>query len=190
MSTQMRGFAPAMRVMSRSEPPAFASGSWPSTRVAPIWFAITFASTCGTWLVSATRRSCASGAIATGVAPSSDDEPMHEPVRGGVGLRGRRQEPRRALEEVGVGVVGAAGLGAADRMAADEPRRAGRGGDNARLRRADVGDGRRRTRRLRARRRRSSGAARSGRRRRRARLRRPRARARARRRSHRARRRR
>ena len=27
MSTQMRGFAPAMRVMSRSEPPAFASGS-------------------------------------------------------------------------------------------------------------------------------------------------------------------
>ena len=32
MSTQMRGFAPAMRVMSRSEPPAAASGSWPSTR--------------------------------------------------------------------------------------------------------------------------------------------------------------
>ena len=25
----MRGFAPAMRVMSRSEPPACASGSWP-----------------------------------------------------------------------------------------------------------------------------------------------------------------
>ena len=31
----MRGFAPATRVMSRSEPPAFASGSWPSTRAAP-----------------------------------------------------------------------------------------------------------------------------------------------------------
>ena len=36
----MRGFAPAMRVMSRSEPPAFASGSWPSTRVAPAWLTI------------------------------------------------------------------------------------------------------------------------------------------------------
>ena len=30
MSTQIRGFAPATRVMSRSEPPALASGSWPS----------------------------------------------------------------------------------------------------------------------------------------------------------------
>ena len=32
MSTQMRGFAPATRVMSRSDPPAAASGSWPSIR--------------------------------------------------------------------------------------------------------------------------------------------------------------
>ena len=32
MSIHIRGFAPAIRVMSRSEPPAFASGSWPSTR--------------------------------------------------------------------------------------------------------------------------------------------------------------
>ena len=32
MSTQMRGLAPAIRVMSRSDPPAAASGSWPSTR--------------------------------------------------------------------------------------------------------------------------------------------------------------
>jgi hypothetical protein len=35
MSIQMRGFAPATRVMSRSDPPAVASGSWPFTRTEP-----------------------------------------------------------------------------------------------------------------------------------------------------------
>ncbi len=37
MSTQMRGLAPAMRVMSRRDPPAAVSGSCPSMRDAPAW---------------------------------------------------------------------------------------------------------------------------------------------------------
>ena len=75
MSTQIRGFAPATRVMSRSDPPAPASGSWPSTRTEPRWFMSTFASACGTWLVSATSLSCARGSTATGTAPSADTNP-------------------------------------------------------------------------------------------------------------------
>ena len=41
-----------------------------------------------------------------------------------VGVRDRREEPRRALEEAGGRVLGAARLGAADRVPADEARRA------------------------------------------------------------------
>ena len=67
--------AGATRVMSRSDPPAAASGSWPSTRVAPAWLTSTFASAWGRWLVSATSRSCACGSIATGVAPSAETKP-------------------------------------------------------------------------------------------------------------------
>ena len=62
-------------VMSRSEPPAAASGSCPSTATAPAWFRSTFASACGRWLVTATSRSCASGSIATGIAPSAETKP-------------------------------------------------------------------------------------------------------------------
>ena len=75
MSTQIRGLAPAMRVMSRSEPPAAWSGSWPSTRVAPAWLRSTLASACGMWLVTATSRSCAPASIATGRAPSDVTNP-------------------------------------------------------------------------------------------------------------------
>ena len=75
MSTQMRGFAPATRVMSRSEPPAAASGSCPSIFPAPAWLTSRLASACGRWLVSATRRSCAAGSIATGTAPSEATKP-------------------------------------------------------------------------------------------------------------------
>ena len=83
MSIQIRGFAPAMRVMSRSEPPACVSGSCPSTREAPVWLATMFASTCGTWLVSATSRSCAAASIATGVAPTSVMNPCTSRCRSG-----------------------------------------------------------------------------------------------------------
>ena len=66
---------PATRVMSRSDPPAAARGSCPSTRVAPAWFTTRFASACGRWLVIATSRSCALASTATGVAPSSATKP-------------------------------------------------------------------------------------------------------------------
>ena len=120
MSTQMRGFAPAMRVMSRSEPPAAWSGSWPSTRVAPAWLRRTFASACGRWLVTATSRSCAPASIATGRAPSEVTKPCTRAQQLGPGPGGRRQEPGRALEQLGVRPLRAARLGTADRVAADE----------------------------------------------------------------------
>ncbi len=142
MSTQMRGFAPAMRVMSRSEPPACASGSWPSMREAPVWFATMFASTCGTWLVIATSRSCASASIATGVAPSAVANACTARCRSGSVCAIGRQEPGRAFEERRARVVGAARLGAADRVSADEAGRAVRGAHDGGLRGADVGHGR------------------------------------------------
>ena len=127
MSTQMRGFAPATRVMSRSEPPACASGSWPSTRVAPAWLTTTFASTCGTWLVSATSRSCASGSIATG---RRAERRRRSRARAGSGpgrsaATGVRNHVAPS-KSAGARVLGAARLGAADRVAADEARRAAR----------------------------------------------------------------
>ena len=56
------------------------------------------------------------------------------------GRRGRRQEPGRALEQLGGGALGAARLGAADRVPADEAGVAAGGGADRALRRADVGD--------------------------------------------------
>ena len=66
----------------------------------PTWFMSTFASACGTWLVSATSRSCARGSTATGTAPSDGDEPVQRAVALRVGLGHRRQEPGRAVEEL------------------------------------------------------------------------------------------
>ncbi len=67
-----------------------------------------------------------------------------EAVNEGVALRARhrrgRQEPRRALEEPRRGMRRSVNLLAGDRVTADEPRRAARGGDDVRLRRAGVGD--------------------------------------------------
>ena len=76
MSTQIRGFEPATRVMSRSDPPAAAaSGSCPSIRAAPAWLTSRLASAWGRWLVRATRRSWTVGSTATGVAPSDATKP-------------------------------------------------------------------------------------------------------------------
>ncbi len=121
MSTQIRALAPATRVMSRNDPPTAASGSWPSTRPAPAWFASTFATACGRWLVRATSRSCASGVDRDRPRAEAGDEPVQpcggRPDRSG---RGRREEPRRAREEVGARVAHAARLRPAHRVAADE----------------------------------------------------------------------
>ena len=69
------------------------------------------------------------------------DEAVHEPVTLRLGRARRRQEPGRAVEQVGGRVRGAVRLRAGDRVAADEARVAERAG-NVGLRRADVGDGR------------------------------------------------
>ena len=69
------------------------------------------------------------------------DEAVDEPVSGGIAVRERREKPGRALEEIGRRVSGAARLRAADRVAADEPRRARRRLADRGLRRADVGHG-------------------------------------------------
>ena len=103
-----------MRVMSRSDPPAAWSGSWPSILVEPAWLRSTFASTCGRWLVTATRRSCASGPIATGRAPSEPTNPCTSRSRSGgvdaVGvmnhapleeLRTARPGPRVSAPQIG-----------------------------------------------------------------------------------------
>src|SRR5262249_10350087 len=93
MSTQMRGFAPATRVMSRSDPAAAASGSCPSMREAPAWFSSRFASAWGRWLVSATSRSCACGSTATGTAPSDATKPCSSRYRcGSVAATGGRNQ--------------------------------------------------------------------------------------------------
>ena len=65
---------------------------------------------------------------------------MHRAMALVVGLRRRRQEPRRALEDAGIRVLGPARFQPRDRVPTDEPRRAGRSGDDRRFRRADVGD--------------------------------------------------
>ena len=130
------------RVMSRSEPPAAASGSWPSTRV-------------GARLVHEHVRERVRQVARErdepvvrvrvdrdGPRAELGDEAVHEPVALGVGRGGRRQEPGRALEQLGAGVLGAARLRAADRVAADEARRSAPRPRRPRLRRADVGDGR------------------------------------------------
>ena len=69
------------------------------------------------------------------------DEAVNEGVALRARLRGRRQEPGRALEEPGGGMRGAVRLLAGDRVPADEAGRACGGRDDARLRRAGVGDG-------------------------------------------------
>ena len=145
MSTQMRGFAPATRVISRNDAPAAASGSCPSIGAAPTWFSSRFASACGRWLTSASSRSCASGSIATGTAPSEPTNACSVAVAVAVGRRVRREEPRRALEEVRPRALRAAHLGAGDGMAADEALVRDGAGEHA-LRRADVGHRRARRR--------------------------------------------
>ena len=65
-------------------------------------------------------------------------EGVGEPEPVGRGRRDRCQEPGGVLEELRGGASGAACLGAADGMTADEPRVPARGGADGALRRADV----------------------------------------------------
>ena len=69
------------------------------------------------------------------------DEPVHEPEAVRLRRRGRREEPRRAVEEIRRRALRPARLRAADRMPADEPPVASRGGRDGPLRRSDVRHG-------------------------------------------------
>ena len=79
------------------------------------------ASTCGRWLTVAITRSWVSGSIACGRAPRSATVLLEAVVVDPARALGRRQVPARALEQVGAGVLDPGGLGAGERMSADEP---------------------------------------------------------------------
>ncbi len=141
-SIHIRGFAPAIRVMSRREPPALASG------VVALDPALAGAVDDH---VREHVRNVADQRDQPVVRRRVDrdreraelgDERVDEPVALGVGCRRRCQEPGRAFEEPGRGALGAPALRAGHRMAADEARRAGGRRRAPLLRRGDVGDGR------------------------------------------------
>ena len=102
-----------------------------------------FASTCGTWLVIATSRSCASASIATGVAPSVGDEAVHERGAGrrrscATGVRNHVAPSKRPALAFSAPRDSEPQIGWPPTKRG-EPAAAR---DDARLRRADVGDGR------------------------------------------------
>ena len=114
MSTQIRGFAPATRVMSRREPPAARSGSWPldprRARLVDeqVRERVREVARQRDEPVVRLRVDRDRGRAELG------DEPVDEPVALGIGAGERRQEPGRALEELGARVLRPARLGAAD----------------------------------------------------------------------------
>ena len=77
--------------------------------------------------------------IAAGWAPIADERAVQALVERARRCRPGRQVPGRAVEEVGAGVLDARGLGARERVAADEARVVAAGDDRA-LGRADVAD--------------------------------------------------
>ena len=123
------------RAGARTPPPSAAAASPTST----------LASTCGRWLTVAISRSWVSASIACGRAPRSATDALEAVVVDAARALGRRQVPARALEQVGARVLDPRGLGAGERVAADEPLRRRRPGAPAielALGRADVGDDR------------------------------------------------
>ena len=68
------------------------------------------------------------------------DESVHGAVALGLGRRERREEPRRAFEEIRARAPRTANLGAADRMPTHEPWVVSSSRADRRLRRANVGD--------------------------------------------------
>ncbi len=73
--------------------------------------------------------------------PERRHESVQEAEALRLGRRRRREEPRRALEQLGGGTLRPPRLRPADRVPADEARIGARGGADGALRRADVGDG-------------------------------------------------
>ena len=128
------------------------------------WAASRLASTCGRCEMHAIRRSCVGGVDrgrARAEAPQQRVQALVEHAGGALARRG--QVPGRAVEQVLAGVLDALGLGARERVAADEAL-VRRGLGEQPLGRADVADDAVAARRRRAPRRRRRGSAPTGRR--------------------------
>ena len=121
MSTQIRGLAPATRVMSRSEPPG-GGERLVAVDAAPARLVDEQVRE-RVREVARQRDEPVVGARVDGDRRRAEtgDEAVHEPVALGIGLGQRRQEPGGALEQVGARVLGAARLRSADGVPADEP---------------------------------------------------------------------
>ena len=131
----MRGFAPAIRVMSRSDPPAVALDARRAGLVEK---------DIGEDVrqVARHRNQAIMGIGIDGDGPGAEllDEHVHRAVTLGHRRSERGQKPGRAFEEIGTRASRATRLGTADRVAPNVARIvAGSGADRA-LGRADVGD--------------------------------------------------
>ena len=139
MPPQIAEFAPATRVTSRNDGPVAGSRSPSADSTRAACATSTLASTCGRWETEAITTSCVSGSIADGHAPSRVMHAVQPLVGGALRGRRRRQVPGGVGEQVGARVLDARGLGARQRVAADEARIVDRAHHRA-LDRADVGD--------------------------------------------------
>ena len=138
MSPQIAVDAPATRVASRKLGPVAGSLSRSSLSARAAWATSTLASTCGRWETAAISRSWVVGVERLRPRAELDEQAVQALVEDAGRPRRRRQVPRRAVEQLGAGVLDARRLGAGERMAADEAR-VGDGGDDRPLGRADVG---------------------------------------------------
>ena len=139
MSAQIAGLEPATRVASRKLGPT--SGRRSPLRQVPgrlgdegVGDRVRHPATV------AIRWSCAAGVDRLGTGAEPRHGALQAVVEEAAGALCRGQVPAGALEEVGAGVGDAGGLGARQRVAADEASVGTERGDDVALGRADVGD--------------------------------------------------
>ena len=115
MSSQIAGFAPATRVVSRKLGPTSGSRSDSSASAAAASWTSTFAITCGRWLTVAISRSCASASIACGRAPRSAtvrcSRSYWRPPERSVGVRYQRAPSKRSARALSTPDVSAPASG-------------------------------------------------------------------------------
>ena len=131
MSGQIPGCPAAMRVMSRKPPAASRRRAACSVALSVARAIRVAAVRWGTWDTMATTWSWRSGWRATTSAPSDDTSARTRVNASGSVSTPRREDPRRALEQPGVGAVDPVLLGAGHRVTADEPGIPDRGDDRA-----------------------------------------------------------
>ena len=140
MSAQIAGLEPATRVVSRKLGPTSGIRSESPLSAAAASAARALATTCGRWLTVAIRRSWRAGVDRLRAGAEAGDGALQAVVEDAAGALCRGQVPAGALEEVRAGVLDPGGLGAGQRVAADEALVAAERGDQLALGRADVGD--------------------------------------------------